>query len=61
MNDTPQHIKERQLKIWMSKKPEERLLLFLQQNEEMWMAIRDAKIKMKKSAIKHDRTKLNLP
>lgn len=35
MNDTPQHIKNLQLKIWLSKPPEERLKQFLIDNEAL--------------------------
>ncbi|MBX9784171.1 MAG: hypothetical protein K2X48_12850 [Chitinophagaceae bacterium] len=43
MNDTPQHIKELQLKIWMSKTPEERLKQFLKDNEVMFRIWKKAK------------------
>lgn len=33
MTDTPQHIKDLQLKIWLSKPPMERLRLTLENNE----------------------------
>jgi hypothetical protein len=36
MNDTPQHIKELQLKIWLSKSPAERLKQFLEDNEALY-------------------------
>lgn len=32
MTDTPQHIKELQLKIWLSKSPMERLKQFMEDN-----------------------------
>jgi hypothetical protein len=35
MTDTPQHIKELQLKIWLSKSPEERLRLTLEGNGQL--------------------------
>jgi hypothetical protein len=35
MTDTPQHIKELQLKIWLSKSPMERLRQTLQDNGEL--------------------------
>lgn len=41
MNDTPQHIKELQLKIWLSKSPGERLKQFMEDNDSLfqfWMA-----------------------
>jgi len=39
MNDTPDHIKELQLKIWLSKSPGERLYQFLIDNDKMYRAI----------------------
>ena len=36
MNDTPEHIRELQLKIWMAKPPMERLLQFLKDNGELF-------------------------
>jgi len=35
MRDTPQHIKELQLKIWLSKSPGERLRLTLEGNGQL--------------------------
>jgi hypothetical protein len=35
MKDTPEHIKELQLKIWLSKPPGERLKQFLIDNEAL--------------------------
>jgi hypothetical protein len=43
MNHTPKHIKELQLKIWLSKPPEERLLQFLKDNEVMFRIWKMAK------------------
>ena len=45
MTDTPQHIKELQLKLWMSKTQEERLYQFIIDNDVMYQALRDFKIK----------------
>jgi hypothetical protein len=45
MTDTPQHIKELQLKLWMSKTQEERLYQFIIDNDSMYQALRDFKIK----------------
>ena len=36
MNDTPQHIKEMQLKIWLSKSPGERLRQFMEDNAALF-------------------------
>lgn len=36
MNDTPQHIKELQLKIWLSKPPGERLKQFMEDNASLF-------------------------
>jgi hypothetical protein len=35
MTDTPQHIKELQLKLWLSKSPMERLRLTLESNGQL--------------------------
>jgi hypothetical protein len=43
MTDTPQHIKDLQLKLWLAKKPEEILMQFLKDNDEMFKAIIQAK------------------
>ena len=43
MTDTPQHIKELQLKIWLSKSPAERLKLFLEDNEALLKFFEKAK------------------
>jgi hypothetical protein len=43
MNDTPKHIKELQLKIWLSKPPGERLLQFLKDNEVIFRIWKKAK------------------
>ena len=45
MTDTPQHIRDMQLKRWMSKTPEERLYQFIIDNDAMYQALRDFKIK----------------
>jgi hypothetical protein len=42
MTDTPQHIKELQLKIWLSKSPMERLRQTLEDNGQLlrfWSAV----------------------
>lgn len=36
MNDTPEHIKALQLKIWLSKSPEERLRQMITDNEALF-------------------------
>jgi len=36
MTDTPQHIKDLQLKIWLSKSPAERLKRFLEDNDALF-------------------------
>lgn len=43
MNDTPQHIKELQLKIWLSKSPAERLKQFMEDNASLFQFWRAAK------------------
>lgn len=44
MTDTPQHIKELQLKLWLSKTPGERLYQMLTDNDAMYQALRKYKI-----------------
>ena len=48
MADTPKHIQQLQLKIWLSKTPGERLRLFLTDNDILYKAISKAKEQMKK-------------
>jgi hypothetical protein len=36
MNDTPQHVKELQLKIWLSKSAAERLKQFMEDNASLF-------------------------
>ena len=43
MTDTPQHVKDIQLQLWLVKTPEERLMQFLKDNDEMFKAILQAK------------------
>ena len=46
MTDTPQHIYDLQLKLWLSKPPGERLYQFLIDNDAMLNALRETKKKM---------------
>jgi hypothetical protein len=48
MNDTPEHIKELQLKIWLSKTPGERLKQFLIDNEQFFKFLEQAKKSLEK-------------
>lgn len=50
MTDTPDHIKEIQLKIWLSKSPAERLRQMMVNNEELFRFWNACKIKPKKEA-----------
>jgi hypothetical protein len=43
MNDTPQHIKGLQLKIWLSKSPGERLKQFMEDNASLFQFWKAAK------------------
>ncbi|HEY6977679.1 MAG TPA: hypothetical protein VH396_15380 [Chitinophagaceae bacterium] len=43
MTDTPRHIKELQLKIWLSKLPAERLKQFLEDNDALFKFWKKAK------------------
>ncbi|MES1219726.1 MAG: hypothetical protein ABUT20_29770 [Bacteroidota bacterium] len=45
MNDTPKHIRDLQLKMWLSKTPGERLYQFIIDNDAMYQALREYKIK----------------
>lgn len=44
MTDTPKHIKDLQLKIWLSKTPGERLYQFIMDNDAMYKALREYKV-----------------
>lgn len=48
MTDTPQHIQDLHLQIWLSKSPGERLYLALKNNEEMWLFSKHAREQMAK-------------
>ena len=48
MTDTPKHVQEIQLKLWLAKTPGERLLQFLTYNDAMYKALLKAKAQMKK-------------
>ena len=49
MTDTPKHIKDLQLKTWLSKTPGERLGQFLTDNDIMYKALLKAKEQLKKA------------
>lgn len=49
MKDTPKHVQQIQLKLWLAKTPGERLLQFLTDNDAMYKAILKAKEQMKKN------------
>lgn len=49
MNDTPQHIKDIQRKIWLSKPPMERLRQFLIDNDALYKFWDGAKEKASKA------------
>ncbi len=55
MNDTPQHIKELQLKIWLSKTPAERLRQFLIDNEALFALWKEAKEQMEKESVEAEK------
>ncbi len=48
MTDTPQHIKDLQLKIWLSKPPMKRLEQFLIDNESLFKFWRETELKLGK-------------
>ena len=45
MTDTPEHIYALQLKLWLEKTPEERLYQLITDNDFMYQALREFKIK----------------
>jgi hypothetical protein len=59
MNDTPQHIKDLQLKIWLTKSPGERLYQFLIDNDAMYQGIlllkKDVKKKNTRNGEQHQK------
>jgi hypothetical protein len=52
--DTPEHIKDLQLKLWLSKPPEERLLQFIRENDAWLRALNEAKEILKLKQIKNN-------
>lgn len=54
MTDTPQHIQNLQLQIWLSKSLGERLHLALEFNEVMFLAGKKAREKMKELSQKKE-------
>jgi hypothetical protein len=46
MTDTPQHIKDLHLKLWLAKSPEERLYQTIKDIDDMRKALRDVKRRM---------------
>ena len=57
MTDTPKHIKDLQLKLWLAKTPEQRLFQFITENDAWWKAIKEAKLHLQKGK-NPDRNKL---
>ncbi|HET9744314.1 MAG TPA: hypothetical protein VFP97_01300 [Chitinophagaceae bacterium] len=43
MTDTPEHTRNLQLKLWLAKPPEERLLQFIMENDAWWKALQQTK------------------
>lgn len=54
MTDTPEYIKELQLKLWLARTPGERLLQFLTDNDIMFQGILAFKKGQKKNPTKKD-------
>lgn len=52
MIDTPKHVQEIQLELWLAKSPGDRLLQFLTDNDALYKAILKAKEDIKKEQIK---------
>ncbi len=57
MTDTPQHIKDLQLQIWLSKPPGERLRQFLIDNEVLHTFWKQAKLAHQKNLSEEKITK----
>ncbi len=49
MTDTPQHIQDLQLKLWLQKSPGERLLQGLKNNETIFLLFKSAREEMLKT------------
>ena len=47
MTDTPEPIRNLQLKLWLAKPPEERLLQFIMENDAWWKALQQTKETLK--------------
>ncbi|CAN5358134.1 hypothetical protein BH11BAC3_BH11BAC3_40440 [soil metagenome] len=47
MTDTPKHVQQIQLELWLAKTPGERLLQFLHDNDILYKAILKAKEQLK--------------
>jgi hypothetical protein len=52
MEDTPKHIRDLQLKIWLSKSPSERLRLALLDNEALYLTWKKYDDERKKTTAK---------
>lgn len=52
MTDTPKHVQQIQLDLWLAKSPGERLLQFLHDNDALYKAILEAKQQIKKEPAK---------
>jgi hypothetical protein len=52
MTDTPKHVQDIQLKLWLAKSPGERLFQFLTDNDALYKAILKTKLEMEKN--KHE-------
>ena len=64
MNDTPQNVKELQLKIWLSKSPGERLMQFMKDNASLfqfWNAARSSNAPDNKDVQKNAKSENNEP
>lgn len=56
MDDTPQHIKDLQLKIWLSKTPGERLRQFMVDNEQLFLFWKTAKAQLETNEPSKEKT-----
>lgn len=56
MDDTPQYIKDLQLKIWLSKTPGERLRQFVVDNENMFRFWKAAKERLRLNELSKEKS-----
>jgi hypothetical protein len=60
MQDTPEHIKQLQLKIWLSKTPGERIIQFVKDNDDFFKFCEQAKAQLLKNNNLHKEDSHNI-